>query len=287
MYILNDYSIDKQFNDIEEFLDSLIDYTIPLFKIMDKYNVDLLKSYEMFNLKIIRDKSIFDVLNLKGYPEITKLKSLLNKRLYDNPYWESDNINHNCFAEAIKRKTGLISIEHERYLEDNIECKIKDSLELIPNCYNNLQLIESLRTKDIITAGEYLEIKHINIQSFCNLEGKDYFEEFITDNDIKQDEVNKIVKELNDFMNKYLNNQPLGRLSDNIESNLYEFRTTLSDSKEFRILYFLNESRFVFLNCFIKKQQKTPENQKNRTKIERYNINEWYIKRYYGVNGEC
>lgn len=262
MYILNDYSIDGQFEDIEIFLDSLIDHTIPLLIIMDNYKLDLLKSYEMYNLKITKDISIFDLLNKRNYPEIVRFKSLLNKILYDNPYWEKEDINQNCITEAFKRSTGLISFEHEEYLSDRVEYLHEGILQMIPNSYNKIQLLEELREKGTIGVGEYLEKKFPVIQSFCNVDVKNYFEDFIKDNNIKQDEVDKIIKDLNDFMNKYLSKKDMGRLSKTIGTNLYEFRTTIADAKEVRILYCLNKSRLVFLNCFIKKQQKTPEGEK-------------------------
>lgn len=262
MYILNDYSIDNQFNDIEDFLDSLLDYTIPLLKIMDNYNLELLKSYEIYSRKITRDLSIIKLLNVRGYPEIYKFKSLLHKRLYDDPYWQNENSNHDCIAEALKRKTGLISFEHKKYLDDKIEYIDEDVLQTIPNSYNKMQLLEELWEKEAIDIDGYLKQKYSKIQSFCIIGDKNYFDELVKCKHIKQVEINKIVNELNDFMYKYLSNQDLGRLSKNLETNLHEFRTSLFNSKELRIIYCINNSKIVFLNCFIKKQEKTPENEK-------------------------
>lgn len=262
MYILNDYSIDNQFTDIEVFLDSLVDHTIPLLKVMDDYNLDLLKSHQIFDLKITRGLSIFELLNLRGYPEIAGFKSLLHKRLYDDPYWEKEGLDHDCISEAFKRKIGLISFEHKEYLQDRIEHKVDNTIFEISNSYNNMQLIEGLWERDFISINEYLEQKYSIIESFCIIKKENYFTNFVKFNDIKQNEINKIASDLNDFMSKYLNKQDLGRLSKPLERNLYEFRTSIGDSKEVRILYCLNESKISFLNCFIKKQQKTPENEK-------------------------
>ena len=265
MYILNEYSIDSQFEDFEAFLDSLFEHTIPLFQLMDKYNLDLVKGYETYNLKLTEKLSIYDLLYSSGgsYPEIIKFKSLLNKRLSDDPYWCEKDPNHNCFKEALEKKVGLISFEHNKYLEDKLEYTDEGVLHIIANSYNETQLLEELKDKAIVGVGEYLEAKFPIIENFCNLNGKNYFEDFIKKADIKQDEINKILEDISDFINRYLNNQPLGRLSSTIESNLYEFRTTIADSKEVRILYCLKDQSFIFLNCFIKKQAKTPDNEKS------------------------
>lgn len=262
MYILNNYSIDEQFEDTDDFLDSLMEHTIPLFNIMGTYNIDLLKDYKIYDLKIVNGISIFEILNKRNYPEILKFKSLLHKILSDNPYWEGENINHDCIDEAFKRNAGLISFEHKKYLGDSVKYIHEDILYMIPNSYNKIQLLEELRKKEIIDVGEYLEKKFIIIQSFCIIGGKNYFEDFIKANDIKKDEINKIASDLNYFMGKYLDKQDLGRLSGNLEANLFEFRTTITNAKEVRILYCLNKSKLIFLNCFIKKQQKTPEGEK-------------------------
>lgn len=262
MYILNDYSIDNQFKDIDSLLDSLMDHTIPLLGIMDKYKLSLLKNHQIYELKIVKDLSIFEFLKLRGYPEIFKITSLLHKVIYDDPYWGKDDLNHDCIKEAIKRKTGLISFEHSKYLDDHIDCKVEDKVCILSNSYNRGQLIEELWERKRIDVHEYLQQSYPVIQSFCIIDDKNYFEDIVKADDIKQAEVDKIVNDLNDFMHRYLNKQDLGRLSRNLERNLHEFRTSLADSKEFRILYCINESKIVFLNCFIKKQQKIPESEK-------------------------
>ncbi len=262
MYILNDYSINSQFDNIDGFLDSLFSYTIPLFITMEKYNIKLLKSYQIFNLKITRDVSISELLKIRNYPEVYKVRALLHRLLMDNPYWESDDSCHDCLDEAFKRNAGMISFEHNEYLLENIEYMHEGFLQLIPNSYNKIQLLGKLRKKGIINVGQYLENKFCFIQSFCNINGKNYFEVFVKENTIKSDEVDKIVNDLNDFMVKYSNKQDLGELSKNLEPNLYEFRTTIADSRKVRIFYCLNQSKLLFLNCFIKKQQKTPESEK-------------------------
>ncbi len=262
MYILNDYSIDNQFSTVDEFLDSLLNHTIPLFQTMDKYNIELIKSYDIFELKVANDLSFLNILSIKGYPEITKFSSLLHKRLMDNPYWEKDFDQQDCFNKAYQMNTGLISFEHDQYLGEYIEYQFDNQDLKISNTYNSMQLYERLEKEGTISSGEYLVNKYKNIYTFCNIGGMDYFKDFILENDIKVDEVDKILEDIKDFMERYNSNSDLGSLSKNLETNLHEFRTTISGSRKVRILYCIHDSKIAFLNCFIKKQQKTPEREK-------------------------
>lgn len=263
MYILNDYSIDNQFETLDTFLDSVLYNTIPLFNAMEQHNIELLKSHEIYDLKIVNGLTLFELLTKRNYPEITKLKTLLCRSLIDNPYWEKDYEEQDCINKAYKLKVGLISFEHTKYIYDNIKYSYNGTEYIISNSYNKNQLLEELRTRRSVTVGEYFQTRYSNIQSFCFIDDKDYFAEFVNDNEIKSNEVDKIVRDLKSFMEKYLNKQDLGRLSKNLEPNLNEFRTTIDDSREIRILYCINNSKLVFLNCFVKKQKKTPAQEKN------------------------
>ena len=261
MYILNDYSIDNQFNNFDDFIDSLLSNTIPLFILMEEYGVELLKSYKMYSLKIVNGMSISELLYKRNYPELLKFKSMLHKILSNDPYWENEDKNHDSFLEALEKNTGLISFEHKKYISDSIEYFNEGILQIIPNSYNEVQFAEQLLKKHIIDVGRYLEIKFPAIQKFCKIQNKDYFMDFVKGNDLKNDDINKILSDLNIFLNKYLSKQDLGELSKNLDHNLHEFRTTIADSRKVRIMYCVNGSRLIFLNCFIKKQQNTPPNE--------------------------
>ncbi len=264
MQILNDYSIDNQFSTMDEFIDSLFNYTIPLLQTLEKYKIELSKSYDIYGLKVVNNRTLLDTLNARGYPEVAKFKNLLHKRLMDNPYWEKDFEEQDCINKAYQMNVGLISFEHGKYLDEYIDYLFNKESIRIFNCYNKRQLYEQLRRKSIISTGEYITNRYKEVHTFCNIENKDYFEKIIKENNIKLEDINKITRDLIDFIGKYQNNQDLGKLSKNIETNLHEFRTTISESREFRILYCIYNSKIAFLNCFIKKQQKTPETEKEQ-----------------------
>lgn len=259
MYILNDYSVDKQFNNKEEFLDSLIENTIPLFKSLDEMEIDILKSHKIYYLEIIEDKKLIEIIQSRQYPEITRFKSLLNKILCDNPYWDLNSESNDCILEAIKNRYDLISFEHEEYLLEELQYHNT----LVMNSYNKIQLEEGFYKKGLISLRELILSQYSNmVGEFCLVNNIDYFNNLINDNKLIEKDILKIKEDLIYFLNLYKKHESLGRFHDHIEDNLEEFRTSISDNRQIRILYTNHKSKLYFLNAFLKKTQKTPESEK-------------------------
>ncbi len=64
--ILNDYSLDNQFLNIDDFINSIKETTIPLFIFLENlskergHNYELLKSYKSFNCEIFQKQTLND-----------------------------------------------------------------------------------------------------------------------------------------------------------------------------------------------------------------------------------
>ena len=56
--VLNDYAIDSQFSSIDNFVDSLAEYTLPALDFLKNKSGILLKSYETYGRKITDDETI-------------------------------------------------------------------------------------------------------------------------------------------------------------------------------------------------------------------------------------
>ena len=257
--LLNDHSVDNQFDTIEDFLESLLAHTIPLLRIMDRYGVELSKSYRLYELQIVGGNSFFDVLSKRGYPEISQFKGLLHKRLLDDPFWEESYVNQDCLDKAYELSGGLISFEHRDYVEEEISYQTKDRKVSLMNSYRYSQLFEQLRKTGKISLGEYLVNCYDQILTFCNVGQTDYFQTLVLEAGLGENEKGQILNDLMMFMERYEKREDLGRFSKNLEPNLHEFRTTITNARELRIIYCIHDSKIAFLNCFIKKQQKTPK----------------------------
>lgn len=279
--IINDFSLDGQFNEIETFIESLFNNTIPMLDILESLKVQILSSYSIYDLKVTKNTTLYDIIKIKGIPEITKFKKQLNELFFDEPFWESeplsdnnslyecefsDKFNNYCLAEALERKRPVLSFEHDNFKQSIILIK-KDGIDSnISNLYNREILIESFREISIIDSLEYLLLKHELKDSFGLSLGKNYFKDLVEEAHLKDEEVNIITDDINRLIDfKYKNLDP-GRLSKTIEGKLKEFRTTISDSREIRIFYFEVDKRIVFLNGFLKKTEETPRNEIDKAK---------------------
>lgn len=161
--ILNDYSLNNQFIDIDDFISSIKQTTIPLFILLENlsqergHNYELLKSYNSFNCKVFQKQTLHDLFKYKTS------KSAIQKLLYSltfckSPFWEDDSktdknnsiqINNiceipNCITEAFYRNICLISFDKSQYTNNNISFQINEKEVNAINAVSKSQFIESL-----------------------------------------------------------------------------------------------------------------------------------------------
>lgn len=288
-YVLNEFSLKGQFEDTDEFVDSLYENTLPVLKKLDQNKINLLKSYNIYGSMITSEKSLQVILQDRSYSEIRAVKSLLVKLFLDDPYWDNESkciveskyecefteeTNDHCIAEALERDTSLVSFEHNKFKCSEIEVKKDGLVNNVSNIYDKESMLLRLLNSKFINYNEFLCNKYDNVITFCIINSKDYFEEFISENSLSDDDVKSIIKVIEGFMYKYNNGLDLGHLSKTIE-DYYEFRTSLSNNRQIRIFYIMEGRNFIFLNCLLKQQQTTPEHAKAKARnlIKEYKSN--------------
>lgn len=285
-YVLNEISLDEQFEDVDEFLDSLSKVTLPVLKKLNEKEISLLKSNNIYSCKITGSNTFHEILQSRNYPEITKLKGLLFKLFLDDPYWDYDSkcneesiyiceytedVNNYCIAEALERNTSIVSFEHEKFKCNDVELMKDEELKKVINIYDKDSILMSLLECKHINYSEYICEKYNNVMTFCIINNKNYFEEFIAEKSLSYNDVNNIIIDIEELINRYNKGLDFMRFSETIE-NYHAFRTTLDCRREIRIFYIMEGRNFIFLNCLLKKQQATPENakQKARNLIKEY-----------------
>jgi len=280
--IINDFSLDGQFKEIETFIESLFDNMIPMLDILESLKIQMLSSYSIYELKVTENTKLYDIIKIKGVPEIVKFKKQLNELFFDEPFWESeplsdngsvyecefsDKTNIHCLAEALERKNSVLSFEHDYFKQGVIIIKKDGADSTINNLYSKESLIENFREVGIIDSLKYLLLKHNLKDSFGLSLGKNYFKDLREETNLKEDDIDVIIEDINKLIDFKSKNLDPGRLSKTIDGKLKEFRTSLSDSREIRIFYFEVDKRIVFLNGFLKKTQETPKNEIDKAKI--------------------
>lgn len=117
-FVLNDYSLDGQFKDIEEFINW---FHIEIKGVLDHFvekEIPLLKKSDFYSRKITQEKTLWDVLHINGDPMIYQIKKYIIQMAVTEPYWDIDSKTSmdityicpksedipNCFTEAIERE---------------------------------------------------------------------------------------------------------------------------------------------------------------------------------------
>lgn len=139
-YYMNEYSLRGQFNDVNEFFDSLRKYTFPVLDRVKKEEGSLVwKKDTLWNCRVCHDYTLREIQPGKNErnPEMVKLKIALRELYWNKPMWSdcegsSADISEygfdkeyrsrfspqNCFIEAWKNEGRIISFLHPCYQRD-------------------------------------------------------------------------------------------------------------------------------------------------------------------------
>lgn len=284
--MFNDLSIDKQFDDADQFVDSLYYNTLPSMNIIPRNDVSLLiKSSNIYEKKIFNNTSLGEFISMGAfsYPELTMFKSNLIK-LIDEPFWdeipksdknaqyhtdftdEFSGQEPNCFSEALERNYSILSLEHCAFKEYTINI-LKDGKNYeLANFFDKESICEILFHKNKIGFSEYLLSKRYPLDiEFLKHNNKYYADSCLDNGEITTQDVGYILK---DFIKhiEYLKNGTKSALSKSISHKnitYFEFRSKLSSSREFRLFYVRNQNKIIYLNSLLKKTQTTPSGVKD------------------------
>ncbi|WP_066301010.1 MAG6450 family protein [Bacillus sp. FJAT-29937] len=172
--LLNELSLEAQFESPETFLDSLKDI-ISIQNIMDLCSVTLLKHQDLYNFKVTGNRTLHDILidkKISTRSEARKFKIFLKKLMSDPPFWQENqrHINSDRYfceytnevsgyslAEACERDKIVLSFVSQRFREISLDIK------------KNGQSISLLNIIDPRTFADYLlEEKKIDYKEYCN-----------------------------------------------------------------------------------------------------------------------
>ena len=229
--IINDFSLEGQFCNEDEFLESLYKYTIPMLDKMEGLGIGILSSFNSYELQVTKDKTLYDILSIKGSAEIRKFKRQLQELFFDEPYWDSNpkSINSTyeceftkednkfCIAEALERNLPVISFEHEKFKESTIKIK-KDRQDcFVKNLYNSTIMLEIFRENKQISQLQYLLLRHSLTESFGLKYGKNYFKELVDSCSLSEEDIKVIVDDMEKLISQTKNGGNPGRLTGSID----------------------------------------------------------------------
>lgn len=121
--ILNEMSLEGQYSDIDEFVESGFKQILKFLKLLEKFDFELLKKADLWQRKATSTQTLHDILKIRHFSAGQRFKSLLSKMIHNPPYWDSQTMQKigdrylcnnvdvagTSIAEACERDEHLVS----------------------------------------------------------------------------------------------------------------------------------------------------------------------------------
>lgn len=277
--ILNDKSLDGQFASVDDFADNVFEYTLPLLELIDEKKVRLLKSQSTYSRNVTSNSTLVELFRINSNnTELTMLKRELVAKLCDEPFWEDDSEscleshyyyddeeleNPSSITEVVERKGILLSFMHNLFKEEHLHIKKDMELCIVHNAYKKEQMLTPFIEKKLISGMEYLQFSKFRMEIvFYELEHVCHIRNLFDENEFEISDYIKVKDNIEHMIDCISKGKSCRFTKDMKVKNisLFEFRTTVSASRELRIFYVYQNQKIVFLNGCIKKSEKTPPN---------------------------
>lgn len=269
--ILNDFSLDGQFEGVEDFTDYIRNILAPLLDVIIDNEIVFLKKSDFYRAAVTADLSLHDLMMMANEPAVSLLKQYIVNLGYCEPYWDTDMATReevqygypshreepNCFTEVIERCGKLVSFEHPDFKEEKISCSRNEKGIDILNIILVEQILKEYLREDKGKVRYILEKYPYKRSVICaEVNGRCYANEALCQNNLNESDLINLL----DAVSKLIEDLENGRktdLWDKLQEDIFELRVHVSAGRIFRLL-FVQHNGICFLNGFIKKTQKTP-----------------------------
>jgi len=278
--ILNDLSLDGQFQDFEEFERYFIETLNAVLTVIAEKNITLYKMTMLLEREVIKGITLIQLLHQKT--NVAAL-AVLRKRfiqLMDNPFLDDDikadadgvycypavAEEPNCFTEAIERVAPMLSFPNEQFEQDYFACEKSKMTITLHNIKDLKGLLDELLLRNREEIGYILEKYPFSKKILlAGTEGRYHTVQAIVENGLLLEDIQKILRQLPMLIEDKQNGRKTHRW-ENIDGPINEYRVTISEDREFRIM-FLWQDGLILMNGFVKKRQTTPKGEIDKAKM--------------------
>jgi hypothetical protein len=169
--LINELSLERQFADVEHFINDALIPFISILKEFDTSKDMLLKKQDFWDIKITTSQNLHYVLTQKS-DEATRFKSAISS-LISEPFWESSqkhntadvyeynkkNLFGTSLAESCERDKIVISFIHSNYSKPKLEVIKNHNSIVIDNLCVKEHYIEIAYNRGQIDKSKYFERK--------------------------------------------------------------------------------------------------------------------------------
>ena len=279
--VLNDYSLNGQFESTEDFVLWIHAEWKKLFDHLLENKIPVYKKSDFYSRKITEAETIQDILRQTGDPLLYEIRSFIVNAAFSKPYWDEEGVGRtdlsnaykclcdddlpNCFSEAIERDKVILSVKNEEFIDEFYPYSKNEEHGKLINVveYNSfLRWLLTSSSRDVRYVFENYRFER-KIK-FAEVSGKCYAQETILQNNLTVDDKIHVLLNISELI-RGLSTGTKNRFWDKLSDEIFEYRISISAGREFRLLFVQSEA-IIFLNGFVKKEQKTPHYEIERAK---------------------
>lgn len=285
--VLNDYSLNAQFESTEDFVLWIQREWLKMFDYLLEHRISIYKKSDFYSKNITNKETLYDLLQTTGDPLVSKIKSFIINSAFSEPYWDVEGVLKtdlsntykcprnedlpNCFSEAIERDKVILSIKNEDYIDEWYSYSKNEEEGKIKNIVDFNSFLCWLLNFTLVDIKYVFEnYKFQRKIKFAEVAGKCYAREAILQNELTVDDRRNVLLNISELI-RGLSTGTKNRFWDNLSDGIFEYRVSISAGREFRLL-FVQDEAIIFLNGFIKKEQKTPKYEIEKAKKIRRDI---------------
>lgn len=246
--LINELSLDSQFQNLDEFVKCLPEIIKCLRTIDEEEHLKLYKHSELFSRQITPEMTFSDIRRIRGNDYLTRIKSVLLKLSDSPPFWDSDvkNIHQNIdkkymngdidvsatsIAEAVAREGIVLSFHNEKFKDVILDIKEEEQEHKLHSAVSLAYLTEELYNIGMICQSLYLKNKYENTRlKFDEFDSK-YGIELL-----EKEEIEEVIKTFDRFRDK-------GSWQDIYEDRSFHFKDYQPNSKKNDWFAFTNFSK--------------------------------------------
>lgn len=227
-FLLNEKSLDGQFDDEQQFLKSLKPVIKSIELIQKCPDLKIYKTENFFKCNITKDKILCD-LRLNGVSdELLSFKLSLDKVLYRKPYWDRDpvhdisqsfiwneeDVSGTSLAEAAVTDSALLSFDLDKFKDRMLQIKNKEKEYEVHSIHTPKYLIEQYNDIVSVDTKTMLVISYEGTRIDCSTMEDKYGVSIL-----QKDELDEFISTLNKFV-KHDSWESIGR-DDGLEYKKY------------------------------------------------------------------
>lgn len=165
-FLLNEKSLDGQFDSVDEFYDTLPEMSHNL-KILKSNDVALQKHSSLYRRKITKDISLFDLQNKKGHvapaqrDKLNMWKRQISALMSTPPFWDGGiDQSEDSVHEAARRNADVLSFSHDLYRDKILTVSCENKMCAVRSLVSTGYLTEAMFQRGYIGRTEYIRQRY-------------------------------------------------------------------------------------------------------------------------------